>query len=65
MKLDFDAHEKRKMKQTNRRLFIGNNNKDRKKKKNKSIYILQKNNYKEEISAHGFILNPYWQFHLH
>lgn len=39
---------RKKMKQTNRRLFIGNNNnnnnKDRKKKKNKSMYILQKNN---------------------
>jgi len=40
-KLDFDAHEKE-MKQTNGRLFIGNNNKDRKKRKNKSMYILQK-----------------------
>lgn len=34
MKLDSDAHEKKEMKQTNRKLFIGNNdNKDRKKNK--------------------------------
>jgi hypothetical protein len=63
MKLDFYAHEK-KMKQTNRRLFIGNNNKDPKKKKTSLCIYCKKIIRKKNIRT-WFILNPYWQFHLH